>query len=203
MSYSLPILSYSYNALEPYFDEETMKIHHTKHHQNYVNNTNAILEKTNFSLLSIEELMSIFNEISLENKTVLQNNAGGHLNHSLFWKGLKIGTVLQGELKSEINKQFNCIENFKSKFEEKALNHFGSGWVWLVNQNGVLSIVSTKNQDNPLMGKLISGTYGNPIIGLDLWEHAYYLKYQNRRLDYIQSFWNVVNWDEAAERFLK
>ncbi|WP_295164653.1 Fe-Mn family superoxide dismutase [uncultured Buchnera sp.] len=203
MSYSLPNLSYAYNALEPFFDEETMKIHHTKHHQNYINNTNSILEKTHFSSLSIEELMSIFNEISLENKTALRNNAGGHINHSLFWKGLKIGTVLQGDLKSEIEKQFGSIECFKSKFEDTALKHFGSGWAWLVNQNGVLSIVSTTNQDNPLMGKLISGTSGYPIIGLDLWEHAYYLKYQNRRLDYIKSFWNIVNWDEASNRLLK
>ncbi|AYN24856.1 Fe-Mn family superoxide dismutase [Buchnera aphidicola] len=203
MSYFLPNLSYSYNALEPFFDEETMKIHHTKHHQNYINNTNSILEKTSFSSLSIEELMSIFNEISLENKTALRNNAGGHINHSLFWKGLKIGTSLQGDLKSEINKQFGSIESFKRKFEDVALNHFGSGWVWLVNQNGLLSVVSTINQDNPLMGKSISGTYGYPIIGLDIWEHAYYLKYQNRRLDYIKSFWNVVNWDEASDRFLK
>ncbi|AAM67748.1 Fe-Mn family superoxide dismutase [Buchnera aphidicola] len=203
MSYSLPDLSYAYNALEPFFDEETMRIHHTKHHQNYINNTNSILERTNFSSLSIEELMSIFNEISLENKNVLRNNAGGHINHSLFWKGLKIGTILQGDLKSEINKQFGSVEYFKSKFEDIALNHFGSGWIWLVNQNGILSIVSTINQDNPLMGKSISGTHGNPIFGLDLWEHAYYLKYQNRRLDYIKSFWNVVNWDEASRRLSK
>lgn len=202
MSYLLPDLSYSYDALEPFFDEKTMRIHHTKHHQNYINNANAILEKTSFSSLSVEELMSIFNEISLENKIALQNNAGGHINHSLFWKNLKTGTVLQGDLKSEINKQFGCIENFKNEFEDVSLKHFGSGWSWLVNQNGLLRIVSTKNQDNPLMGKLISNTYGNPIIGLDLWEHAYYLKYQNRRLDYIKSFWNVVNWDEASNRLL-
>lgn len=202
MSYSLPDLSYAYNALEPFFDEATMRIHHTKHHQNYINNANTILEKTSFSSLSVEELMSIFNEISLENKIELQNNAGGHINHTLFWKILKIGTILQGDLKLEIDKQFGCIENFKNKFENIALKHFGSGWAWLVNQNGVLRIVSTKNQDNPLMGKLISNTHGNPIIGLDLWEHAYYLKYQNRRLDYIKSFWNVVNWDEASNRLL-
>ncbi|CAL4320904.1 Fe-Mn family superoxide dismutase [Buchnera aphidicola] len=202
MSYSLPDLSYAYNALEPFFDEETMRIHHTKHHQNYINNANTILEKTSFSSLSVEELMSIFNEISLENKIELKNNAGGHINHTLFWKNLKIGTILQGDLKSEIDKQFGCIENFKNKFENVALKHFGSGWAWLVNQNGLLRIVSTQNQDNPLMGKLISNTHGNPIIGLDLWEHAYYLKYQNRRLDYIKAFWNVVNWDEASNRLL-
>ncbi|QCI20925.1 superoxide dismutase [Mn] [Buchnera aphidicola (Hyperomyzus lactucae)] len=203
MSYILPSLPYSYNALEPFFDEKTMIIHHTKHHQNYVNNTNAILKNTAFSSLSIEELMSIFNEIILENKNALRNNAGGHINHSFFWNSLKLGTILTNDIKREIEKQFSTIEHFKEKFEEVALNHFGSGWVWLVNQNGVLSIVSTVNQDNPLMGKSISNTYGYPIIGLDIWEHAYYLKYQNRRLDYIKSFWNVVDWEKATNRLQK
>jgi len=203
MSYILPALPYSYNALEPFFDEQTMRIHHTKHHQNYINNTNSILENTTFSSLSIDELMSIFNEIILENKNALRNNAGGHINHSFFWKILKTGTVLPNNLKIEIEKQFGTFDSFKEKFESVALNHFGSGWVWLVNQNGILSIVSTANQDNPLMGKLISNTYGYPIIGLDIWEHAYYLKYQNRRLDYIKSFWNVVNWEEASNRLQK
>ena len=200
MSYVLPSLPYSYHALEPFFDSETMKIHHTKHHQNYINNTNSILENTTFSSLSIDELMSIFNEIILEKKNELRNNAGGHINHSFFWNSLKLGTVLVNDLKIEIEKQFDTVECFKKKFEAVALNHFGSGWVWLVNQNGTLSIVSTVNQDNPLMGKTISNTYGYPIIGLDLWEHAYYLKYQNRKLDYIQAFWNVVNWEEACNR---
>lgn len=203
MSYVLPDLPYSYNALEPFFDEKTMKIHHTKHHQNYINNTNSVLKNTTFSSLSIDELISIFNEIDLENKNFLKNNAGGHINHSFFWKSLKFGTVLTDSLKIEIEKQFNTVDLFKQKFEEVALNHFGSGWVWLVNQNGILSIVSTKNQDNPLMGKLIANTYGYPIIGLDIWEHAYYLKYQNRRLDYIKAFWNIVNWEEASNRLEK
>ncbi|QIE01927.1 Fe-Mn family superoxide dismutase [Buchnera aphidicola] len=199
MSYVLPALPYSYNALEPFFDEKTMKIHHTKHHQNYINNTNAILENTTFSSLSIDELISIFNEIILDNKNTLRNNAGGHINHCFFWESLKIGTVVTKTFKLEIEKQFNTFEDFKKQFESAALNHFGSGWVWLVNQNGVLSIVSTINQDTPLMGEKISNTYGNPIIGLDLWEHAYYLKYQNRRLDYIKAFWNVVNWERASD----
>ncbi|QCI15881.1 Fe-Mn family superoxide dismutase [Buchnera aphidicola] len=203
MSYTLPALPYSYNALEPFFDEQTMRIHHTKHHQNYINNTNSILNNTNFSSLSIEELMSIFNEIVLENKNALRNNAGGHINHILFWKGLKPGTVLTNDIKIEIEKQFGSVDSFKENFEKVALNHFGSGWVWLVNQNGLLSIVSTVNQDSPLMGKLISNTHGDPIIGLDLWEHAYYLKFQNRRLEYIKSFWNIVNWEEATNRLQK
>ncbi|WAI18101.1 MAG: superoxide dismutase [Mn] [Buchnera aphidicola (Acyrthosiphon caraganae)] len=203
MTYTLPSLPYSYNALEPFFDEKTMIIHHTKHHQNYINNSNSILKNTPFSSLSIDELISIFNEIIVKDKNLLRNNAGGHINHSFFWTSLKLGTVLTNDLKIEIEKQFGTIEAFKEKFETVALNHFGSGWVWLVNQNGVLSIVSTINQDNPLMGKLISNTYGYPIIGLDLWEHAYYLKYQNRRLDYIKSFWNVVNWEKASDRLQK
>ncbi|QCI19766.1 MAG: superoxide dismutase [Mn] [Buchnera aphidicola (Brevicoryne brassicae)] len=203
MSYVLPDLPYSYNSLEPFFDEKTMKIHHTKHHQNYINNTNSILKNTTFSSLSIDELISIFNEIDLEKKNALKNNAGGHINHSFFWKSLKPGTVLTDNLRIEIEKQFDTIDCFKQKFEEVAINHFGSGWVWLVNQNGILSIVSTTNQDNPLMGQLISNTYGYPIIGLDVWEHAYYLKYQNRRLDYVKAFWNVVNWEEASDRLQK
>lgn len=203
MSYLLPSLPYSYDSLEPYFDEETMKIHHTKHHQNYINNTNDILKKTAFSSLSIKELMSIFNEISLDNKNILRNNAGGHINHSLFWKSLKINTLLNKNIKLALEKNFGSFESFKSQFEEVAMKHFGSGWVWLVNQNGTLAIVSTVNQDNPLMGKLISNTYGDPILGLDLWEHAYYLKYQNRKLDYIKAFWNVVNWDTVDRRLQK
>lgn len=203
MKYILPDLTYEYDALEPYFDKETMKIHHTKHHQNYINNTNSILENTTFSSLSINELISIFNEIVLENKIALQNNAGGHINHSFFWKSLKLGTVLPRDLKIELEKQFDSVECFKKKFEEVALNHFGSGWIWLVNQNGILAIVSTVNQDTPLMGKLVSNTYGDPIIGLDVWEHAYYLKYQNRRLDYVKSFWSVIDWEAASNRLHK
>lgn len=203
MSYSLPAIPYSYDSLEPYFDTETMKIHHTKHHQNYINNTNAILKDTAFSALSIEELMSIFNEISLENKNSLRNNAGGHINHSFFWESLKINTVLNRNIKLELDKNFGSFESFKHQFEEIAMKHFGSGWVWLVNKNGKLDIVSTINQDNPLMGKLISNTYGDPILGLDIWEHAYYLKYQNKKLDYIKAFWNVVNWDKVDSRLQK
>ncbi|QFQ32035.1 Fe-Mn family superoxide dismutase [Buchnera aphidicola] len=200
MTYLLPSMPYSYDALEPYFDEETMKIHHTKHHQNYINNTNAILENTAFSSLSIEELMSIFNEISLENKIVLRNNAGGHINHCFFWESLKANTLLNRNIKLELEKSFGTFESFKKQFEEIAMKHFGSGWVWLVNQDGKLNIVSTSNQDNPLMGKLTSNTYGDPILGLDIWEHAYYLKYQNRKLDYVKAFWNVVNWDKIDSR---
>ncbi|QNS01913.1 MAG: superoxide dismutase [Mn] [Buchnera aphidicola (Pentalonia nigronervosa)] len=200
MSYTLASLPYLYNALEPFFDEKTMMIHHTKHHQNYINNTNSILKNTIFSSLSIDELISIFDEIVLDDKISLRNNAGGHINHTFFWDILKIGTTLTSDLKIELEKQFGTVENFKNQFEEIACSHFGSGWVWLVKKHNMLSIISTPNQDNPLMGGVASDSYGYPIIGLDLWEHAYYLKYQNKRLDYVKAFWNVVNWEKASCR---
>ncbi|WWO95578.1 MAG: Fe-Mn family superoxide dismutase [Candidatus Dasytiphilus stammeri] len=203
MSYLLPSLPYSYDALEPYIDQETMKIHHTKHHQNYINNTNIILKllPNEYSKLSIDELIMQLEDIPIDQRMILRNNAGGHANHSMFWKGLKIGTILQGSLKIAIEKQFHHINKFKELFETVAVNHFGSGWVWLIKKGKQLNIVSTANQDNPLMGEKIIGIFGYPIIGLDLWEHAYYLKYQNRRLDYIKAFWNIINWDEAALRY--
>ncbi|AMA64961.1 Superoxide dismutase, Mn [Candidatus Arsenophonus lipoptenae] len=205
MSYILPSLSYNYDALEPYFDEKTMKIHHTKHHQTYVDNTNDILKDfPEFSKLEIEDLIQNLNKIPLVKRTFLRNNAGGHANHSMFWKGLKIGTELQGQLKSAIERDFVSVENFKQVFEKTALTHFGSGWAWLIlTSNDKLVVISTSNQDNPLMGNLVSNIFGYPILGLDLWEHAYYLKYENRRQEYIQAFWSVINWDEAAKRFAK
>ncbi|MGP4123640.1 MAG: superoxide dismutase [Mn] [Sodalis sp. (in: enterobacteria)] len=202
MSFMLPSLSYGYNALEPYFDKETMEIHHTKHHQTYVNNANRALESLpEFANLSVYDLLQKLDQFQEEKKTVLRNNAGGHANHSLFWKGLKQGTSLQCELKSAIDRDFGSVDAFKEAFEKAAETRFGSGWAWLVKKDGKLAVVSTANQDNPLMGEAISGTSGYPILGLDVWEHAYYLKYQNRRPDYIKSFWNVVNWDEAAASF--
>lgn len=202
MSFTLPSLPYHYDALEPYFDKETMEIHYTKHHQTYVNNANnALASLTGLDSLPVDELIQKLDQVPEEKKTVLRNNAGGHANHSLFWKGLKQGTTLQGNLKSAINRDFGSIDVFKEMFEKAATAHFGSGWVWLVKKDDKLAIVSTANQDNPLMGKAISGVSGYPILGLDIWEHAYYLKYQNRRLDYIKFFWNVVNWDEAHARF--
>lgn len=202
MSYSLPSLPYAYDALEPYFDKQTMEIHHTKHHQAYVNNANAVLETlSEFSELPAEQLISQIETLPADKKTALRNNAGGHANHSLFWKGLKTGTSLQGELKARIERDFGSVDQFTAEFEKTATGRFGSGWVWLVVQGGKLKVTSTANQDNPLMGEAVAGTSGYPIMGLDVWEHAYYLKYQNRRPDYIKAFWNVVNWDEAAERF--
>lgn len=203
MSYTLPSLPYAYDALEPHFDKQTMEIHHSKHHQAYVNNANAALESLSDDLkkLSAEELITQLDKVPAEKRTVLRNNAGGHANHSLFWKGLKKGTTLQGDLKAAIERDFGSIESFKEKFEQAAATRFGSGWAWLVLKDGKLAVVSTANQDSPLMGESVSGTSGYPIVGLDVWEHAYYLKFQNRRPDYIKEFWNVVNWDEAANRF--
>ncbi|WP_340613841.1 superoxide dismutase [Mn] [Xenorhabdus thailandensis] len=203
MSHSLPSLPYSYDALEPHFDKQTMEIHHTKHHQTYVTNTNTALEAfPELSELHIDELIQQLDKIPADKRTFIRNNAGGHSNHSLFWKGLKLGTVLDGALKAAIERDFGSIDSFKEKFEQAAATRFGSGWAWLVlKEDGKLAVVSTANQDSPLMGEEIAGASGYPIVGLDVWEHAYYLKYQNRRPDYIKAFWHVVNWDEAAKRY--
>ncbi|MEI4269712.1 MAG: Fe-Mn family superoxide dismutase [Candidatus Dasytiphilus stammeri] len=203
MSYSLPRLPYSYDALEPYIDKLTMEIHHTKHHQNYINNTNIVLQNlpNKYSLMSVKDLIMHLDDLPEDKRTFLRNNAGGHANHCFFWKILKKGTILQGHLKLVIEKNFGTVIAFKELFENIALAHFGSGWVWLIKKGENLAVVSTSNQDNPLMEKNIIETSGVPIIGLDLWEHAYYLKYQNKRLDYIRAFWNVVNWDEATSRY--
>ncbi|MFC0228951.1 superoxide dismutase [Mn] [Serratia aquatilis] len=202
MSYSLPSLPYAYDALEPHFDKQTMEIHHTKHHQTYVNNANSVLEAyPELTSLSVEALIQDLDKVPADKRTFMRNNAGGHANHSLFWKGLKTGTTLSGDLKAAIERDFGSVEKFQEEFEKAAATRFGSGWAWLVLKGDKLAVVSTANQDSPLMGEAVAGASGLPIIGLDVWEHAYYLKYQNRRPDYIKAFWNVVNWDEAASRF--
>ena len=207
MAYTLPELGYAYDALEPHFDAQTMEIHHTKHHQAYVNNANAVLENSP-ELQELAggcpgKLLAHLHDVAPEKRPALRNNAGGHLNHSLFWKSLKKGTTLKGALKDAIERDFGSVENFKAEFEKAAATRFGSGWAWLVLENGKLAVVSTANQDNPIMGKEFAGCSGTPIFGLDVWEHAYYLKFQNRRPDYIKEFWNVLNWDFANERFEK
>ena len=204
MAYTLPELGYAYDALEPHFDAQTMEIHHSKHHQAYVNNANAALEGLPAELVEMcpGQLVSNLDKIPAEKRGALRNNAGGHTNHSLFWKSLKKGTTLQGTLKDAIERDFVSVEAFKTEFEKAAATRFGSGWAWLVlTAEGKLAVVSTANQDNPLMGKEVAGCEGFPLLGLDVWEHAYYLKFQNRRPDYIKEFWNVVNWDFVAERF--
>ncbi|AGQ28916.1 superoxide dismutase [Serratia liquefaciens ATCC 27592] len=202
MSYSLPSLPYAYDALEPHFDKQTMEIHHTKHHQTYVNNANTVLEAyPELAQYSVEELIQDLDKVPADKRTFMRNNAGGHANHSLFWKGLKTGTTLGGSLKAAIERDFGSVEKFQEEFEKAAATRFGSGWAWLVLKGDKLAVVSTANQDSPLMGEAVAGASGFPIVGLDVWEHAYYLKYQNKRPDYIKAFWNVVNWDEAAARF--
>ncbi|WP_439327995.1 superoxide dismutase [Mn] [Lonepinella sp. BR2357] len=210
MAYTLPELGYAYDALEPHFDAQTMEIHHSKHHQAYVNNANAVLE-ANPALAELANqgcpgsfLKKHLANVPADKFAALRNNVGGHTNHSLFWKSLKKGTTLQGALKVAIERDFGSVDAFKAEFEKAAATRFGSGWAWLVvTAENKLAVVSTANQDNPLMGKDIAGCEGFPLLGLDVWEHAYYLKFQNRRPDYIKEFWNVVNWDFVSERFEK
>ena len=209
MAYTLPELGYAYDALEPHFDAQTMEIHHSKHHQAYINNANAVLE-TSAELSELANqgcpgsFLTNLAQVPADKLTALRNNVGGHANHSLFWKSLKKGTTLQGTIKQLIERDFGSVDAFKSEFEKAATTRFGSGWAWLVLQEGgKLAVVSTANQDSPLMGKEIAGCEGYPIFGVDVWEHAYYLKFQNRRPDYLKEFWNVINWDFANDRLEK
>lgn len=199
MPHELPKLPYSYDALEPYIDALTMEIHYTKHHQTYVNNLNAALEKyPHLQEKSIEDLLKDLNAIPEDIRTAVRNNGGGHLNHSMFWPMMspKGGGEPTGELASVINSTFGSFTEFKDRFSKTALGHFGSGWAWLcVDKSGKLIVNSTPNQDNPISDGL------KPILGLDVWEHAYYLKYQNRRADYIAAWWNVVNWEQIAKNY--
>lgn len=200
--YTLPELGYDYDALAPHFDKETMQIHHSKHHQAYVNNANNALENLpEWQDKDVETLIANLDKLPSDKQTALRNNAGGHANHSLFWQILKTGTTLGGSLKAKIEKDFGSVDAFKEQFEKAAQGRFGSGWAWLVLDGDTLKVVSTANQDSPLMGEQIAGVSGYPIIGLDVWEHAYYLNYQNKRPDYIKAFWEVVNWDAAQRRF--
>lgn len=198
MAFKLPKLPYAYDALEPHFDAKTMEIHHTKHHNGYINNLNAAIEGTDLASKSIEEILA---KISTA-PTAVRNNGGGHYNHDLFWTILapNAGGNPTGELAEAIDKQFDSFDAFKEEFAKAAATRFGSGWAWLiVKGDGSLAVTSTPNQDNPLMD--IADVKGTPILGIDVWEHAYYLNYQNRRPDYVAAFWNVVNWDEVSKRY--
>ncbi len=203
MAYELPKLPYAYDALEPHIDARTMEIHHTKHHQAYVDNANKALEGSAMADLPVEELIQKLDQVPADKKGALRNNAGGHANHSLFWQvmGPNQGGQPSGELMDAITSAFGSFDAFKEKFEDAAKTRFGSGWAWLVVKNGVLDVVSTANQDNPLMGEAVAGVSGTPVLGVDVWEHAYYLNYQNRRPDYLKAFWNAVNWDEVSRRY--
>lgn len=198
--YELPALPYASDALEPHFDKETMEIHHGRHHKTYVDKLNGALEGQAAALqeMSVEDLMKNIDQVPESIRTAVRNNGGGHANHSLFWKILSPngGGQPTGELATAIDSAFGSFEKFKEEFTNAAVGRFGSGWAWLVlGKDGSLAITTTPNQDSPLMEGL------QPILGLDVWEHAYYLKYQNKRPDYIKAFWNVVNWDEVAKRY--
>jgi Fe-Mn family superoxide dismutase len=199
MPFTLPSLPYAFGALEPHIDTQTMQIHHGKHHQTYVNNLNAAIEKApELANKTIEELMRGIDAAPESVRSAVRNNGGGHWNHSMFWQimGPNAGGEPSGKLADAIKTAFGGFDKFKEQWSAAGVARFGSGWVWLLNDGGKLSINSTPNQDNPLMeGK-------TPVLGLDVWEHAYYLRYQNRRPDYISAWWNVVNWDEVSKRFV-
>ncbi len=196
MSQNLPELPYAYNALEPYFDAQTMEIHHTKHHQTYVDKLNAALEgHADLQSKSVEDLLRDLNSVPESIRTAVRNHGGGHFNHSFFWPMLRKETSYGGEVADAINSSFGSFDTFKEQFSNSAALLFGSGWAWLVWSNNELQIVTTANQDNPLsQGK-------TPILGIDVWEHAYYLKYQNRRPEYVSAYFNVINWDTVNEYF--
>ena len=197
MAFELAKLGYDYTALEPHIDARTMEIHHSKHHAGYTNNLNAAVDGTDLAGKSIEEILSGVSGQS----TAVRNNGGGFYNHNLYWDVIAPGgaPAPEGVLLDAIKDSFETIENFRESFAKAAVTRFGSGWAWLVLQNNKLVISSTPNQDNPLMD--VAEVQGTPILGIDVWEHAYYLNYQNRRPDYVNAFWNLINWDEVARRF--
>ncbi len=197
MAHLLPPLPYAYNVLEPFIDEQTMKLHHDKHHQTYVDKLNAAIKGTEFENLDVDELMRQLNKVPENIRTAVRNHGGGHSNHGFFWTVLKKDTKISEQCQDAIVKNFGSFEAFREKFNTSAAGVFGSGWAWLVASNGKLEIMTTLNQDSPLSQDKV------PIIGIDVWEHAYYLKYQNKRQEYIDAFWNVVNWDEVEKRMRK
>ncbi len=198
MAYTLPKLDYAYDALEPHIDAQTMEIHHTKHHQAYIDKVNKALEGTELEGKEIEEVIKNLDKVPADKKTAVQNNGGGHANHKFFWKviGPDCGGKPEGKVAEAIDEKFGSFDAFKEEFNTAAGNRFGSGWAWLVtDDSGKLEVTSTPNQDSPLSeGK-------TPLLGLDVWEHAYYLKYQNKRPDYVKAFWNVVNWKQVEENY--
>lgn len=197
MSFELPKLDYAYDALQPHIDARTMEIHHSKHHAAYTTNLNNAIAGSELESISIEDILAKVSGLS----PAIRNNGGGFYNHNLFWKvmGPNGGGQPSGDLADAITKEFGSFDNFKDEFSKAAATRFGSGWAWLVNTSSGLKVTSSPNQDNPLMD--LAEVKGTPILALDVWEHAYYLHYQNRRPDYISAFWNVINWDEVAKRF--
>jgi superoxide dismutase, Fe-Mn family len=196
MAFSVPDLPYAYDALEPHIDEATMRLHHDKHHQAYVDKANAALEGTEWADRDVEDVLQNLSSLPGDKQTAVRNNAGGHYNHTLFWQMLSPdgGGEPQGELGSAITDTFGSFDSFKEELKTAGVNRFGSGWAWLVKDASGLAVISTPNQDSPISDG------STPLLGCDVWEHAYYLKYQNRRPEYIDAFWNVVNWDYVAQR---
>jgi len=204
MAYELPSLPYPTNALEPHIDAKTMEIHHGKHHQTYVTKLNeAVADKPEFTGVTVDKLISDLSLVPEAIRTAVRNNGGGHSNHSFFWTIMSPngGGEPSGKLGDAITAKWGSFDDFKAKFEAAGAGRFGSGWVWLVVTAAGLDIVTTANQDSPLMGKAVAGVEGKPVIGLDVWEHAYYLNYQNRRPDYMKAWWNVVDWKKAGENY--
>ena len=197
MAYELPELPYAYDALEPHIDEATMRVHHDKHHQAYIDKANAALEGTEWADLEVEDVLKDLDSLPADKQGPVRNNAGGHYNHSLFWKmmGPDGGGSPEGDLAAAIDEAFGSFDDFKEEFKNAGITRFGSGWAWLVWDGNGLAVVSTPNQDTPISDGQV------PLLGADVWEHAYYLKYQNRRPDYLDAFWNVVDWDYVADRF--
>ncbi len=199
--FSLPALGYAYNALEPFIDAQTMEIHYTRHHQAYINKLNEAIEKeSSLKTKTLDELISGINKLPETARAAVRNHGGGHWNHSFFWSLLKTGTEPSEDIQKEITAQFGSMEQFKKDFEKAAMSVFGSGWAWvIVDENKKMKITTTPNQDSPLMD--IATTKGRPIMGIDVWEHAYYLKYQNKRADYLAAYWNVLNWKRVEELY--
>jgi superoxide dismutase, Fe-Mn family len=197
MAYSVPDLPYDYDALEPHIDEATMRVHHDKHHQAYVDKANAALEGTEWADKDVEEVLQSLSSLPGDKQGAVRNNGGGHYNHSLFWQMLSPdgGGEPEGDLADAINDKFGSFDSFREEFKNAGVNQFGSGWAWLVDDGSGLAVTSTANQDSPVSDGQ------TPLLGCDVWEHAYYLKYQNKRPDYIDAFWNVVNWAYVAERY--
>lgn len=203
MAFQLPALPYAYDALQPHIDARTMEIHHTKHHQAYITKVNEAIAGTDLDSKSVEELISNLSVVPEAKRGVVRNNGGGHANHALFWTimGPGAGGAPSGALAADIDATFGSFDKFKETFANAGVTRFGSGWAWLYLSEGKLAVGSTANQDSPLMGKEVAGIGGIPLLGLDVWEHAYYLNYQNRRPDYIAAFWHVVNWKAVADRY--
>jgi len=204
MPHSLPELPYGFDALEPHLDAQTMEIHHGKHHQGYVDKLNTALEDAkDLADKSVEDLITDLDTVPEKIRVAVRNNGGGHANHTLFWTSMSPdgGGQPEGDLATAIDDSLGGFDSFKTAFSEAAATRFGSGWAWLYRSDDTLAVGSTANQDSPLMGEKLAGIAGTPLLGLDVWEHSYYLKYQNRRPDYIEAFWNVVNWPEVRRRF--